>query len=215
MQEASNLLKTDIEQLGVKFNTNSELQKISSNKNHQIDNNKSIFKFNDTDNSICQSQKFSDTNDPIKEILKQEINNMEENDLNVKPSDKTDIEIGMKKLKLVDDIALNQEIPAVDLSAHSTLLLSNSFVDNQFMLKAAETFEKDNSKEPLKCLNSISFDKDSINLNNTIVSQDVLKMCEIFEKNMSTTKKPKKGKSSKVQKHTQFFFWGSNAQKYS
>lgn len=163
LQEANNLLKSDLEQLGVKLNpekSESDLNKIESNE-------KSVFQFNETIDSLIHSQNKSKMNIRI-----------ETNDkIEIKPKTETQlIEVG------IDQIDLNSEqidSPKIDNSQSN--LVSKSFFDDQFIIDVAEKFElKNNLNTPLK--------ENEKNFNTTIVSQDVLLMCEKLENNLSAKK---------------------------
>lgn len=72
-----------------------------------------------------------------------------------------------------------------EVSNKSMNKFSNSFIDDQCILEAAETYEKVNSRKSIAA-NEIK------NLNTTCVSQDILDICDIFEKKsvLSSKKKP-------------------------
>lgn len=167
LQEANNLLKSDLEQIGVKINienSNSDLNKtVSFNSNE-----KSIFQFNETTDSLIQSQ------DKSKAQIELEINEKNEN---VSQTDTEKIEAGIEAIDLNSD-----QTKIADSQSNS---VSRSFFDDQCILEIAAKFEQNNKispkfKTPLK--------KNEKILNTTIVSQDVLLMCEKLENNLSAKK---------------------------
>ncbi|CAF0883929.1 unnamed protein product [Brachionus calyciflorus] len=229
-QEANDLLRADLENLGVKISTekselNSELNKTQNLKE------KSIFQFNETIDSILQSQnksvnekeivKTEIQNSPLKEeIFKQE----KESDINQISEYKTKqelIETGIQKIDLNSDFKSTQ-IDTENLNTQSNPAYK-SFFDDQCILEVAEKFEKNiqmtpkSFKKPLKPVSQkhatpkskLEEAPKNSNLNTTIVSEDVLLMCDIFEKNLSA-KKPqksiKKEPSENLKKSLNFSF---------
>lgn len=71
---------------------------------------------------------------------------------------------------------------------------SNSYMDDQFMLEAVETYEKDQvttSNDPVSIPNQCNTPRQPAvePMNTTMISQDVLQMCEIFERNVLSSSK--------------------------
>ena len=68
--------------------------------------------------------------------------------------------------------------------------VSNSFLDDLCMLEAVELFDKKDKEDIL--LNSANKN----NFNTTMVSQDVLQMCDVLEKNVLSSKKKTENKEN-------------------
>lgn len=172
LQEANNLLKSDLEQLGVKLN----FEKSNSDPEKIFPNEKSVFQFNETIDSLIHSQDKSKLN------IQTATNEKTENDL------KKDTELIEVRL---DEIDLNSdkiESPKIENSQSNSV--SKSFFDDQCILEVAEKFElKNYLNTPLK--------ENEKKFNTTIVSQDVLLMCEKLENNLSAKKNKKKDQNSK------------------
>jgi len=215
--EANQILKNDLELLGVKIDIKAD------NKN-----NRTAYEFNDTYDSMIQSQKklsiapnnpksnddqevkAIEASEEIKIIVNHEINNT----LQQNNSPKDEEMIIEKTLNTTEDDLLNQisltsvlsnkttdnkkqlneELIKNEINSLKDLIFetqissnkaSNSFIDDQCILEAAETFEKKSTTRKSLALNEIH------NLNTTLVSQDILEMCDIFEKKSVLSSKKK------------------------
>ena len=265
LREANQILGKDLEALGVKVKTEKAegLNKTA---------NKTLFEFNDTIDSILQSQDSKrksaevfkqpepvkiETPEKVVEVLKAEPE-AKINPPSVEPS-KEELEISLQNLT-IDEKNVSQVEPEAKLAKVEASQASSSFIDDQFMLQAAETFEKgknipakienktldsakkvsfitpnrkeenagsarketrfcsvlkesgtkkENTTPARKELNLDSAKKEASSsarketsstrkclLNTTVVSDDVLQMCDIFEKNVLSNKKSNQNKEN-------------------
>jgi hypothetical protein len=74
-------------------------------------------------------------------------------------------------------------------------LVSNSFLDDLCMLEAVELFDKKDKIKQEVLANSAKKN----DFNTTMVSQDVLQMCDVYEKNVLSSKKPNENKENSRQ----------------
>jgi hypothetical protein len=148
LREANQILGKDLEALGVKVKTEKAegLNKTA---------NKTLFEFNDTIDSILQSQDSkrksaevfkqpepvrTETPEKVEQVLKVEVEVEAKVNPLVEPS-KEDLEISLQNLT-IDEKNVSQVEPEAKLTKVEASQASSSFIDDQFMLQAAETFEK-------------------------------------------------------------------------
>lgn len=86
------------------------------------------------------------------------------------PQKNDSIEKKIQGLQIEDNPLIYEEI--------NNLASNKSFIDDQFMLEAVETFEKVKVKTPKH-----------VNMNTTVVSQAILNLCDVLEKNVRSGKK--------------------------
>lgn len=214
LQEANELLKNELEQMGLKVSLKKE-----ENPN-KTSSKTFLFDFNETFDSMIQSQsKNSKAEVPVdaKQLT-------EEQKIDVITEEKEEVtkieEVIQKEEFMVPQppqiepvlIETKEEYNVDEMESETQMLmnlnqtklegkkreenLSNSYIDDQFMLEAVETFEKNDKHEIDKSkMNSVKTPKskriDEM-MNTTVVSDDVLEICEIFEKNVLSGKKSAK-----------------------
>jgi DNA polymerase I-like protein with 3'-5' exonuclease and polymerase domains len=206
LEDANELLRNDLEQLGVKVQLEN---KDNENGNKQIID-KSIFHFNETVDSMIQSQRSkSPPRQDKSKILEVESKtssqkcpiNIVENKAAETPQDEN--KLSKDNNKVIENQVENVEqmqIVEEQVIVQTQSTASNSQIDDQFLLEIADTFE---SKKPIinKIIHRVKHTPNttpvrktpSKDINTTIVSDDILEMCEIFEKNaLSSSKKSTK-----------------------
>ena len=199
-QEANELLRHDLELLGLKL----DLKK--SNPQNQT-SNKSLFEFNDTfvDSIILTQSKVMNTSvkEPSITVQPEAIPIEEIKDNEKLLSQKSNLINEINSLEgLILDTQIEEEIIS-DSKPTTPPACSNSFMDDQFMLEAVEFFETDTKsklKMPLK----------EKHLNTTVVSEDILAMCQLLENNSAKSSKLTKPAKQRRSIHFRKLFGDEN-----
>lgn len=202
LEEANQLLREDLEQLGVKISKAEENENATEDTKALNKTNKSIFHFDDTvDSILVQQSQAAQKSQPEIVQVKTENNIVTETDIKDEQSSDVKIESssesinrGIEALKIEDQPPLNQNT-SVDMETNS----QNSQLDEtHIILKAVEKFEKIQSNSAAKTTPK--------NLNMTVVSQEVLNMCDVFEKNALSGSKKNKTPTQRVKKSLNYSF---------
>jgi hypothetical protein len=204
LEEANQLLREDLEQLGVKISKTEENENVTEDTKALNKTNKSIFHFDDTvDSSLVQQSQAAQKPQPeivdVKTetniVTETELNNEQLRDVKIESSSES-INRGIEALKIEDQPPVNQNTSVdIDMETNS----QNSQLDEtHIILKAVEKFEKIQSNSAAKTTPK--------NLNMTVVSQEVLNMCDVFEKNALSGSKKNKTPTQRVKKSLNYSF---------
>ena len=204
LEEANQLLREDLEQLGVKISKSEENENVTEDSKALNKTNKSIFHFDDTVDSILvqQSQaaqkpqpEIVDVKPETNIVTETELNNEQLRDVKIESTSES-INRGIEALKIEDQPPLSHNTPVdIDMETNS----QNSQLDEtHIILKAVEKFEKIQSNSAAKTTPK--------NLNMTVVSQEVLNMCDVFEKNALSGSKKNRTPTQRVKKSLNYSF---------
>lgn len=171
LEEANALLRSDLEQMGVK------IEKKPSTEAANKSVNKSIFQFNETIESIIQTPPKQEA-PKLTTILedKMQIDMKEEDEVKVTVRTETPIKQTQNDDEDDDQLLLN-------MTLDKTKVLAKRLLDKKPTTPSRTPNRQVLSENPI---------------NTTIVSEDILEMCDIFEKNVLSNKKTSENQISKM-----------------
>ena len=202
LEECNAIVRSDVEQLGVKLEVERKQKADSGDKKKSAD--KSLFHFNETIDSMIQSQQQqqhkSMRKSPVGASKEADDKSMEK----IREEEETENIVRMEIMQVVEEQTTHKEKNAVETVEQDTV--SNTQMDDQYLLKMVDTFESANAKSAQKReFNSVKraksnqdvfetpspkyHSKKKINdINTTIVSDEILQMCADLEKNALSSK---------------------------